>query len=510
MSKRCLKNAGRQRAFWGAVIPAIASVVGTAISSAASSNAQRNAINEQKKEQERQNLIQQQIATANNLNNYFANSQEDDDENRYTYKKGGRRKLRNAAQITDGGYAIPIDYSTYLLQGGSHNQVNETGQTGIGINAGGKEIEAEGGEVIQRKGNELRVFSNQPILNGVSPSEAVLEGANKNEVFKAQEAIKRRYSLRNGYSSPVGNRRKALWGAEFTTPDYIGLGTNIGASLLSGIIANKQYNDILRDINYEIPSYVDATYVSGPTKYFNAAQRGNVEQNRLNSNNIIARNTASANVANSRMQDVNTEALAKLNELWDVKANKEVELRQANAERQQRVRLANAENKNRWLASVADIRNKQLANRLALQEAKINSNVGMIQGIGSSIGGFLQQGIDNYQADQSRRLLLATSQYGTAERAAQMGFTFNKDLMETLKNDAQSRIDMYENDNSEAGIKARNDAQQSYDFWTNQLNSYNTSRPSIWSRLFGRKAIRDELTGLTGANARAYIRRNRI
>ena len=134
----------------------------------------------------------------------------------------------------------------------------------------------------------------------------------------------------------------------------------------------------------------------------------------------------------------------------------------------------------------------------------------MIQGIGSSIGGFLQQGIDNYQADQSRRLLLATSQYGTAERAAQMGFAFNKDLMETLKNDAQSRIDMYENDNSEAGIKARNDAQQSYDFWTNQLNSYNTSRPSIWSQLFGRKAIRDELTGLTGANSRAYMRRNRI
>ena len=469
MSKRCLKTGGRPRAFWGAVIPAVASLVGGIISSSAAARNQREAIAAQNRLQEQQNQAQQSLAAANTLNNYFSTLNEDEDDMRVLYKKGGRRKLRNAAQITDGGYAIPIDYSTYLLQGGSHNQVNETGQTGIGINAGGKEIEAEGGEVIQRKGNELRVFSNQPILNGVSPSEAVLEGANKNEVFKAQEAIKRRYNLRNGYSSPVGNRRKALWGAEFTTPDYIGLGTNVLASILAGTVANRQYGNLLKDINFETPTYTDAAYVAGPTRYFNSAQRSEVERLRQSNLDNISRNTASSNVANERMQTTNTNALYELNKLWDEKANKETEMRQANAERLQRTLLANAEGRNRWLANVADIKNKQLATRLGLQEAKVNSNVGMIQGIGSSIGGFLQQGIDNYQARQARQIAIASSPYGTAARMKVMGVDFTPKEMEDNLSFAEYTLNNLKNDNSEEGIRNYNAAVDDYNVWANSL-----------------------------------------
>ena len=241
MSKRCLSKGGRPKAFWGAVIPAIASLAGSIISSSMSAKNQRDALKSQQEEQNRQNLMQQNDATARTLNNYLSSWGDDEDELRVLYKKGGRRKLRNAAMITDGGVAIPLGNGTYLLQGGSHNQVNESGQTGIGINAGGKEIEAEDGEVVQNKGNELRIFSAQPILNGVSPSEAVISGVNKDKVFRQQEAIKQRRHLRNGYSSPVG-RDRAAWGATFTTPDYIGLGTNVLASILSGVVANKNYN----------------------------------------------------------------------------------------------------------------------------------------------------------------------------------------------------------------------------------------------------------------------------
>lgn len=436
MSKRCLKTGGRPKAFWGAVIPAVASLVGGIISSSASARNQREAIAAQNRLQEQQNQAQQSLAAANTLNNYFSTLNEDEDDMRVLYKKGGRRKLRNAAQITDGGYAIPIDYSTYLLQGGSHNQVNETGQTGIGINAGGKEIEAEGGEVIQRKGNELRVFSNQPILNGVSPSEAVLEGANKNEVFKAQEAIKRRYNLRNGYSSPVGNRRKALWGAEFTTPDYIGLGTNVFASLLAGTVANRQYGNLLKDINFEMPTYNNAAYVAGPTTYFNSAKRSEVERLRQSSLDNIFRNTASLNVANERRQITDTNALYEFNKLWDEKANKETEMRQANAERLQRKLISDNEERNKWSALVADIKNKQLATRLGLQEAKVNSNVGMIQSVGSSIGNFLQQGIDRDENEQARRALFGSSENGSVMNLVRAGYRVSNRDMVNAYNDA--------------------------------------------------------------------------
>lgn len=127
-----------------------------------------------------------------------------------TYRQGGRRHLRDGVSITDGGYAIPIGQNTFLLRGGSHEDINETGQTGIGINIGGKEIEAEGGEVVQKTPKELRVFSDTITLpNGLTPAEAVEYGANKNNIFKIQQSMNGDYgrrTMRNGghCSRPVG------------------------------------------------------------------------------------------------------------------------------------------------------------------------------------------------------------------------------------------------------------------------------------------------------------------
>ena len=379
--------------------------------------------------------MQQNDATARTLNNYLSSWGDDEDELRVLYKKGGRRKLRNAAMITDGGVAIPLGNGTYLLQGGSHNQVNESGQTGIGINAGGKEIEAEGGEVIQNKGNELRVFSAQPILNGVSPSEAVISGANKDKVFKQQEAIKQRRHLRNGYSSPVG-RDRAAWGATFTTPDYIGLGTNILASILSGVVANKNYNNLLKDINFTLPEYVDESFVAGPTRWRNEAQKADVMRNNINARLDTSRNTASSNVALDRMQTIGTNAMYELNKLDDEKSNKEAEMRMQNAKMYNEHLARNAAARNAYLQSVAEIKNKQLATRLGLKESKLTSNVGMIQGIGSSVGNFLQSGIDRYENDQARRALFGSSENGSMMNLIQAGYDVSDKDMVNAYNDA--------------------------------------------------------------------------
>lgn len=124
------------------------------------------------------------------LNNYNYEDRNTTDEMRYGGK--ARSKRRVPIKITDGGVAQRIGNNTFLLRGSSHEQINPSGQTGIGIKVGNNEIEAEGGEVAQRVGNALRIFSAQPMINGVSPAQAVEAGANKNRIFAIQEALKRK------------------------------------------------------------------------------------------------------------------------------------------------------------------------------------------------------------------------------------------------------------------------------------------------------------------------------
>lgn len=102
-----------------------------------------------------------------------------------------RRKVPN---IIRGGRAIPFGNPTdnlYYLQGRSH------AKGGIDIGANPRTgIEAEGGEVVQIKPNELRVLSAQDFIGGgVSPAKQVLAGANPDKVFNDQERFKDRHRL---------------------------------------------------------------------------------------------------------------------------------------------------------------------------------------------------------------------------------------------------------------------------------------------------------------------------
>lgn len=152
------------------------------------------------------------------INNYNYEDRNTTDEMRYGGK--ARSKRRVPIKITDGGVAQRIGNNTFLLRGSSHEQVNPSGQTGIGIKVGNNEIEAEGGEVAQRVGNALRIFSAQPMINGVSPAQAVEAGANKNRIFAIQEALKRK-----GYK--CGGRVKLKPGGKvnpiFKYNNYIGI-----------------------------------------------------------------------------------------------------------------------------------------------------------------------------------------------------------------------------------------------------------------------------------------------
>lgn len=202
MKKKCNRLRGeRPKAFWGALVGGAMNLIGSAISSKAQARAIKRQIEAQKEAARTQLELANNSNLASTLNSYAAATRSYNDEDYYNlkYRLGGNKRLgSNRIYITDGGDATKIGNDTYLLRGGSHEQTNETGQTGIGINVGGNEIEAEGGEVAQKKNGALRIFSAQPILGGISPAQAVMSGINKDKIFNAQQQFKRRNHLSDG------------------------------------------------------------------------------------------------------------------------------------------------------------------------------------------------------------------------------------------------------------------------------------------------------------------------
>lgn len=257
-----MRLGGRKKCWIGAAIMGATSIAGSLFGAAA----QKREMRRQKNIQDWQNTTQE----AANMTSVLNNSQD--------YQEDYLRQFRTAARlgktlgakgiyITDGGNATKIGSNTYLLRGGSHEDVNETGQTGIGINVGGNEVEAEGGEVAQKKNGALRIFSAQPILsNGMSPAQAILRGYNKDSVFSQQQAFKKRNGLKDDGSAKYGLggdikgivkskvyskypslRPKAAFGDWVRT----NRDDNALADLLyeSGLFDRESWNTMLRDIH---------------------------------------------------------------------------------------------------------------------------------------------------------------------------------------------------------------------------------------------------------------------
>lgn len=101
------------------------------------------------------------------------------------YAVGG--KIPN---VVAGGIAQPLGNNFFYMNGRKHSQ------GGIDIGPSDKTgIEVEDGEVVETNSNELKVYSAQPIINGISPAKLVMGGANPNKVFKAQEDFKDRNKI---------------------------------------------------------------------------------------------------------------------------------------------------------------------------------------------------------------------------------------------------------------------------------------------------------------------------
>lgn len=139
------------------------------------------------------------------------------------YAVGG--KIPN---VVAGGIAQPLGNNFFYMNGRKHSQ------GGIDIGPSDKTgIEVEDGEVVETNGNELKVYSAQPIINGVSPAKLVMGGANPNKVFKAQEDFKDR----NGIND---DGTKAKYGKE----KHVAKSDNTRVTPIMEYPENKKYNVI--------------------------------------------------------------------------------------------------------------------------------------------------------------------------------------------------------------------------------------------------------------------------
>lgn len=158
--------------------------------------------------------------------------------------------------INRGGYAVPLNSSVALLRGNKHSN------GGIDIGVGKNRIEAEGGEVVKIDGNKMKILSAQPILNGQSPADKVINNPEKaNEVFEQQENYKDRMGLNDDGTSKFKRGGKRKIAAKIDTDalsDAKNLaaakGANIKSYGVSDIISKTAgNNEGLKEVNRKRP-----------------------------------------------------------------------------------------------------------------------------------------------------------------------------------------------------------------------------------------------------------------
>lgn len=158
------------------------------------------------------------------------------------YAVGG--KIPN---VVAGGIAQPLGNNFFYMNGRKHSQ------GGIDIGPSDKTgIEVEDGEVVETNGNELKVYSAQPIINGVSPAKLVMGGANPNKVFKAQEDFKDRNGINDDGTKAKYGKEKYVAKSEGLVSTSRNKGNPYQHFIFTGDVG-KQGLDVvdIKDVNSE-------------------------------------------------------------------------------------------------------------------------------------------------------------------------------------------------------------------------------------------------------------------
>lgn len=185
------------------------------------------------------------------------------------YAVGGK-----VPNVVAGGIAQPLGNNFFYMNGRKHSQ------GGIDIGPSNKTgIEVEGGEVVETNGNELKVYSAQPILNGASPAQLVMGGANPNKVFKAQEDFKDRNRINDDgtkykeggkiYQAPDEYKRQIAESGSIIIGGYPTIAGNRNYKFIKGLTKASRigrtatnFINLGRQKIYDLANKIDNTWIN--------------------------------------------------------------------------------------------------------------------------------------------------------------------------------------------------------------------------------------------------------
>lgn len=185
------------------------------------------------------------------------------------YAVGG--KIPN---VVAGGIAQPLGNNFFYMNGRKHSQ------GGIDIGPNDKTgIEVEDGEVVETNGNELKVYSAQPIINGVSPAKLIMGGANPNKVFKAQEDFKDRNRINDDgtkykeggkiYQAPDEYKRQIAESGSIIIGGYPTIAGNRNYKFIKGLTKASRigrtatnFINLGRQKIYDLANKIDNTWIN--------------------------------------------------------------------------------------------------------------------------------------------------------------------------------------------------------------------------------------------------------
>lgn len=176
------------------------------------------------------------------------------------YAVGG--KIPN---VVAGGIAQPLGNNFFYMNGRKHSQ------GGIDIGPSDKTgIEVEGGEVVETNGNELKVYSAQPILNGASPAKLVMDGANPNKVFKAQEDFKDRNGINDdGTKAKYGKEKYVVKSDNIRVTPIMESPRNSGIKQGDFIYHPETYRIANNTLEDELKEYIESKGIHPEHKKYN-------------------------------------------------------------------------------------------------------------------------------------------------------------------------------------------------------------------------------------------------
>lgn len=185
------------------------------------------------------------------------------------YAVGGK-----VPNVVAGGIAQPLGNNFFYMNGRKHSQ------GGIDIGHSDKTgIEVEGGEVVETNGNELKVYSAQPILNGASPAKLVMGGANPDKVFKAQEDFKDRNRINDDgtkykeggkiYQAPDEYKRQIAESGSIIIGGYPTIAGNRNYKFIKGLTKASRigrtatnFINLGRQKIYDLANKIDNTWIN--------------------------------------------------------------------------------------------------------------------------------------------------------------------------------------------------------------------------------------------------------